>query len=138
MSLSAIPTERFSARLSGWQPWALAGLRVTLALVFLYHGWPKAIDPAMAIDKFVGFGLPGLLGPIIGWAEVILGVALFVGVYARAAALGLALIIVGALLTVQVPGGISAGLERDVLILIGCLVVACYGPGALALRARRS
>ena len=81
------------------------------------------------MDKFVGFGLPGVLGPIIGWAELLGAVALVLGVFHRWAAAGLAVVIVGSLVTVQIPGGISPSLERDLLLLSGLLVLAAVGPG---------
>ena len=40
----------------------------------------------------------------------------------------------GALFTVQIPGGISAGLERDLLLLVGLFVLAVAGPGRFSLR----
>ena len=43
-------------------------------------------------------------------------------------------IIVGALVTVQTPGGVSAGLERDLLILAGLTLLAFVGPGRFAFR----
>lgn len=98
-------------------------LRLTIAAIFLWHGFPKAIDPEAAMGKFVGMGLAGWLGPIIGWVEVIAGTMLAVGFRHRWAAGALLVVIAGALVTVQIPGGMSAGLERDVLIFVGLLVL---------------
>jgi hypothetical protein len=33
---------------------------LVVGFVFLWHGVPKALDPQLAMDKFVGFGLPGI------------------------------------------------------------------------------
>lgn len=41
--------------------------RLPLAFIFLYHGWPKAMQPEMAMSKFEKIGFPGFLGPIVGW-----------------------------------------------------------------------
>lgn len=101
--------------------------------IFLWHGVPKALDPAMAAEKFVSFGLPGPLGPVIEVAEVVASALLVLGWKHRWAALVLSLIIVGALVTVQIPGGVTAGLERDVLILVATAWLAVEGPGVLAL-----
>ena len=90
-------------------------MRLLLAFIFLWHGVPKAIYVSWAMDKFVGFGLPGILGPITGWVEVIASIGL----------------------TVQFPKGMQAGLERDLLILAGHLVLILTGPGRLALDANR-
>ncbi len=38
----------------------LLATRLVVGFVFLWHGVPKALDPQLAMDKFVGFGLPGI------------------------------------------------------------------------------
>ena len=111
---------------------ALLLARLLVAFIFLWHGGPKALDVSMAYDKFVGFGLPGVLGPITGWVEVIASALLIAGFKHRWASLALAVVIVGALVTVQIPAGFTAGLERDLLILAGTLVLATHGPGRFA------
>lgn len=118
--------------------YALLALRVIIISIFLYHGFPKAVDWAMASEKFVGFGLPGFLGPITGIAEVILSGFLIVGFKNRWANYALMFIIAGAIATVQIPGAVekveyTAGLERDLLILGGCWISAVFGPGAFSL-----
>lgn len=107
---------------------ALIGLRLAIAAIFLWHGVPKAIDPSAAMEKFVDFGLPGALGPIIGVVEVVAAGMLAAGFRHRWAAGTLLVIIAGALATVQIPGGMSAGLERDALILVGLLVIISAEP----------
>jgi len=102
---------------------SLLALRLVIAAIFLWHGVPKAIDPAGTMDSFVGLGLPGWLGPITGWVEVIGASMLAVGFRHRWAAGALLVVIVGALVTVQIPGGMSSGLERDALILVGLAVL---------------
>ena len=59
----------------------LSSSLVAVVFVFLWHGIPKAFNPAMAMEKFVSMGFPGFLGPIVGWAEVIGGVLLLIGLY---------------------------------------------------------
>lgn len=112
---------------------ALLGTRVLVAGIFLWHGIPKAIDPALAMEKFAGFGLPGILGPVIGFAEVLAGLLLIGGLFTRRSAGVLAIIIVGAIVTVQIPAGVTAGLERDLLILVATAVLLTHGGGAAAL-----
>ncbi|MEE8487534.1 MAG: DoxX family protein [Gemmatimonadota bacterium] len=102
---------------------SLLGLRLVIAGIFLWHGVPKAIDIGAAMDKFAGFDLPGWLGPITGWVEVVASGMLVLGFKHRWAVLALLVIIVGAMVTVQLPRGMSSGLERDALILAGLLVL---------------
>ena len=118
-------------------------LRLVMVFIFLYHGFPKAIDWPMATAKFIGFGLPGFLGPITGIVEVVASVFILLGLYHRWSNLVLLFIIAGAIATVQIPGSlsaatVSAGLERDLLILVGTLVLAAAGPGALSLKQSKS
>ncbi|MDH3297626.1 MAG: DoxX family protein [Gemmatimonadota bacterium] len=102
---------------------SLLAFRLVIVAIFLWHGVPKVIDPAGTMDSFAGLGLPGWLGPITGWVEVIAASMLAVGFRHRWAAAALLVVIVGALVTVQIPGGMSSGLERDALIFAGLLVL---------------
>lgn len=113
--------------------YALLALRILLVLIFLYHGVPKAIFWSMATEKFVGFGLPGFLGPITGIAEVIASVLLLFGRFWKVTNLILIFIIAGAIATVQIPNFMAdaskvAGLERDLLILVGHLTLLAFDP----------
>ena len=118
--------------------YTLWGLRILLVLIFLYHGVPKAIFWSAASEKFVGFGLPGFLGPITGIAEVIASVLLLWGRFWKISNLILIFIIAGAIATVQIPNFLAdaskvAGLERDLLILAGHLTLLAFPPrGKLA------
>lgn len=96
---------------------------MVIAAIFLWHGIPKAFDPGAGAAKFIEFELPGPLGPTVGVVEVVAAVLLAVGVVHRWAAGALLVIILGALVTVQIPAGITAGLERDTLVLAGLLVI---------------
>lgn len=109
--------------------WTLALTRLVIAAIFLWHGVPKALDAGSAAEKFVGFGLPGWMGPLTGWLEVIAAPLLLIGFLHRPAAAVLGVVILGALVTVQIPGGITAGLERDALILAGLALLFAHGPG---------
>ena len=113
--------------------YALLTLRIALVLIFLYHGLPKAILWSLATEKFIGFGLPGFLGPITGAAEVVASVLLLFGRFWRINNLILMFIIAGAIATVQLPKFLAdssqvAGLERDILILVGHLTLLAFPP----------
>jgi putative oxidoreductase len=115
-------------------------LRLTLIAIFLYHGLPKAIFWSIAAEKFVGFGLPGFLGPITGIAEVIASIFLLIGRFWKFSNLLLLFIIAGAIATVQLPAFLAdpkkvAGLERDILILVGHLTLLAFPPQKLLKKA---
>ncbi|VEP11388.1 putative membrane protein [Hyella patelloides LEGE 07179] len=128
---------------SKFQTYALLILRITLVAVFLYHGLPKAIFWSAAAEKFVGFGLPGFLGPITGITEVILSVSLLFGRFWRISNLVLIFIMAGAIATVQLPKFLAdtsqvAGLERDLLMIVGHLALLAFNPkGTLAKETQR-
>lgn len=124
-----LPAQLGSVRLD----WILLALRIAVAGIFLWHGVPKAFDPSSAAAKFVDFGLPGWLGPVIGWIEVVGAPLVLTGFAMRAAAVVLGVVILGALATVQIPGGITAGLERDLLLLLTLALLLATGPGRLAM-----
>lgn len=119
------------------KPLSLVLTRLSLAFIFLWHGIPKAFNPSVAVTKFVGVGFPGMLGPVIGWLEVIGGVFLLVGLWTRKTSLVLGIIILVALLFVHLPKGVTAGLERDLLIVVGSIVLMGFGPGKWALDLRK-
>lgn len=113
--------------------YALLALRILLVLIFLYHGVPKAIFWSAATEKFLGFGLPGFLGPITGIVEVIASVLLLFGRFWKITNLVLIFIIAGAIATVQIPNFLAdaskvAGLERDLLILVGHITLLAFDP----------
>ena len=118
--------------------YALLGLRIVLVLIFLYHGVPKAIFWSAASEKFIGFGLPGFLGPITGIVEVIASVLLLFVRFWKTTNLILIFIIAGAIATVQIPKIVAdpaklanldvAGLERDLLILVGHIALLAFPP----------
>ncbi|MEM8722939.1 MAG: DoxX family protein [Cyanobacteria bacterium P01_G01_bin.39] len=126
MQTTSISNQKFPT-------YALLILRILLVLIFLYHGIPKAIFWSMAAEKFVGFGLPGFLGPITGIVEVIASILLLFGRFWQFANFTLLFIIAGALVTVQIPTFIGdfskvAGLERDLLVLVGHLILLAFNP----------
>ncbi|MDO8556727.1 MAG: DoxX family protein [Nanoarchaeota archaeon] len=118
--------------------WSLLGLRLVIAAIFLLHGIPKLLNLAGTMNFFSGLGFPAFLGPVVGVLEVLGALAILLGFWHKGATYVLALIIVVAILAVQIPGalerGISAGLERDVLILASILVLMTYGSGKLAVQ----
>ena len=126
---ATISRNKFSA-------YTLLTLRIVLVAIWLYHGLPKAIFWSAATDKFISFGLPGFLGPITGIAEVIAALLFLVGRFWKTTGLILMFIITGAIVTVQLPnylGDISkvAGLERDLMILAGHLVLLPLKPNMM-------
>lgn len=122
-------------------PYGLLLLRVSLGALFLAHAGLKffVFTPAGAAAFFGSLGLPGWLAYATIAAEVIGGLALILGVYARAAALALVPVLVGAIATVHGPAGFffsnpNGGWEFLALWIVGLIAFALAGDGALALK----
>ncbi len=127
-------------------------LRVVIGVVFALHGWQKL--STIGVGNFAGMlGWAGPLAIVLAWivtlVEILGGLALILGAFTRLSALLLAIIMVVALLMVQLPGALGAGLpfgllcggggpcaERDLTLLAGLLALFILGGGIWALDKR--
>jgi putative oxidoreductase len=113
-------------------------LRLTLAAIFIYHGqllvskdkeWgAKWMDPKM--------NQPPAVQMAVAWGELVGGVAMALGLLTRLAALGLIVIMAGAIYQVHLKNGFdirNGGYEYNVAIIAMCLALVLTGPGRLAL-----
>ncbi|SCB36353.1 DoxX family protein [Rhizobium hainanense] len=122
-------------------PYALLILRVTLGALFLAHAGLKyfVFSPAGTAQYFTSLGLPGALAYVTIALETIGGIALIIGLFARFAAVALIPILLGAIVTVHAAAGFfftnsNGGWEFPAFWIIGLLVIALGGDGALAIR----
>jgi putative oxidoreductase len=121
-------------------PHALLLLRVSLGVMFIAHAWLKLA--VFTVPGFAGFlgqvGLPGFLAWPIILAELVGGIALILGVYARAVALALMPVLLGALVVHAGNGWVfnapNGGWEYPAFLAVAALVQALAGDGSLALR----
>lgn len=106
-------------------------LRVTLAILMLFHGWSKITNGVSGIESMLtNLGLPGFLAYAVFIGEVIAPLFLLVGLYVVPAALVVAINMVVALILVHTThflqlsksGGWS--LELQALFLVTALVIA--------------
>ena len=122
-------------------PYAALLLRVTMGVFFLIHAGLKlfVFTAAGTAQFFESIGLPAALAYLTIGAEVVGGVALILGVYARVVAVVLVPILIGAIATVHwqpgfffsEPGG---GWEYPAFWAVALVVQALLGDGAYALR----
>lgn len=113
--------------------YAALPMRIVLGLIFLWHGAGKALDPAGAMEKFLLMGFQGWLGPVIGWLEVILGALILIGLYTRISSIVLAIVIFVAAVAVHLPNGVTAGLERDLMMLASLIALTLLGSGKVSM-----
>ena len=120
---------------------ALLILRVVLAIIMLYHGWPKLTNLGGTIEGFAGMGvpLPALAAVFATVAEVVGGVLLLLGVLTDVAGLLFALDMLGAIVVVHAKNGFSVsdgGVEWPLALLAMALAIALAGPGRYAVGRR--
>jgi putative oxidoreductase len=115
-------------------------LRVTLGILLLAHFGLKyfVFTPAGTAQFFAGIGLPAALAYLTMLVELVAGVALVLGVWARLAALAAVPVLLGAILFVHGANGFffsapNGGWEYPAFWAVALVVQALVGDGALAL-----
>jgi putative oxidoreductase len=123
-------------------PYGVLLLRVVSGLWFIAHGCLKifVFTPAGTAKFFESLGLPGALAYLIIALEVVGGLALIFGVYARAVAVVLAVELLGTIVTLHGANGFvftnpNGGWEYPAFWAITLVAVALLGDGSYALRA---
>jgi putative oxidoreductase len=118
-------------RLNALQPLGLLLLRLAIALIFIYHGYPKLAHPGSMDAMFIQHGLPGYFATIAGVFETFGGGLIIIGLFTRAAALVLALEMAVALWKVHLVGGIMAvrNYEFPLMLAVSCFALATVGAG---------
>lgn len=123
----------------GLSGYALMLMRLVIGVIFIYHGYPKVMDPEPVKEMFISLQLPVEAAWALGYVEVVAGALMLLGLFTSLAGLLLAAVMVGAIVLVQAPAAIeawqlTAGLERDAMLLVGNLVLMMLGPGVWSLR----
>jgi putative oxidoreductase len=138
---AARPASRSLANSS--TDWGLLLLRLSLGTMWLAHASlkPLVFTFAGTAQFFESVGIPGALVLPVFALEVVIGVALIVGAFARQAAL-LSLPILITVVWVHAPNGWvhtakGGGWEYPLFLLISSLVLWLAGDGALALQRSR-
>lgn len=113
-------------------------LRLALAAIFIFHGLDMVSGPdhAWGATWNRNPGAPPAPAQLaVAWGELIGGIALALGFLTRLAAIGIIVIMVGAIATVHWPHGFSitqGGFEYNFAIIIMCLCLVLGGPGPFA------
>jgi len=122
--------------LDALRPLALLVLRLALALIFLYHGWPKLFsNPHSYAEMFAKLGFASPTSYAIGALEVIGAVLLVVGFFTRPIALLLAAEMGVAIWKVHLAKGYLAVDQYQFPLIMGAasLALATFGGGAISL-----
>ena len=115
---------------------ALTLLRLVLGIVFLAHGGQKlfvyGLDGVAGGFAQMGAPVPGVTAPLVAFGELFGGLALVLGLLTRFAGVGLAIIMLGAILLAHLSAGFFApeGFEFPLTLMAGSIALAITGAGA--------
>jgi putative oxidoreductase len=118
------------------RPFTLLVLRGMLALLFIYHGYPKIEHGISGAEQYmVGVGLPAYFAYIAVALEIGGGVLLALGLATRPVALLLAIEMGVAIWKVHLVNGIKAVPEYQFALALGAaaLALASFGAGSISL-----
>jgi uncharacterized membrane protein YphA (DoxX/SURF4 family) len=84
---------------------AIALIRVAVGLIFLTQGILKYVDPNMGVVRFtkIGFPHPYFTAHFVGTFEIVCGTLVLLGLWTRAAAVPLMIVISTAIATTKIP-----------------------------------
>ncbi len=122
--------------LSFLEPLGLLALRVSLGIIFFFHGYPKLAYLGAGMQGFfVQHGLPGYFVYVSGILEVFGGLLLVLGLFTRPAALLLAAEMTVAIWKVHSDGGYLAvhNYEFPLALAAGCFALSTVGAGMISM-----
>ncbi len=121
--------------LNSLQPLSLLFLRLALALIFIYHGYPKLVHANEGLREFFMLhGLPAYFVSVAGILECFGSLLLSVGLFTRPAALLLAAEMVVAIWKVHSVHGalLVKEYEFPLTVAVACFALATVGAGSLS------
>ena len=118
---------------------ATLAARLMLALIFLIAGWGKLGAGYAGTQQYMAsMGVPGMLLPLVIFAELGGGLGLVIGLFTRLAALGLALFTVLSALFFHTNFADqiqSIMFMKNIAMAGGLLLLAVHGPGSYSVDA---
>jgi putative oxidoreductase len=121
--------------LNSLQPISLFLLRAALALIFIYHGYPKLVHANEGMREFFTLhGLPAYFVSVAGTLECFGSLLLLVGLFTRVAALLLAVEMAVAIWKVHSVHGalVVKEYEFPLIIAAACFALTTLGAGSLS------
>ena len=108
------------------------GVRVTIGMIFIIHSLGKF--GSWFAENLPNMGLPAEMQIPIALAEFVPGVLLIIGGLTRISASLLSIVMLGAIFMVKGAQSLTGkgGVELDLLLLAGCLVIIVIGPGRIS------
>ena len=122
------------------QDYGALTLRLGLGVMFIAHALLKYLVFTLpgAASFFESLGLPGVLAYAVFAAELVGGILIVLGLYARAVVLALVPVLIGALWAHSGNGWVfsaqGGGWEYPAFLVVASLAQALIGDGALAIK----
>jgi putative oxidoreductase len=124
-------------------------IRLAVGTIFLTQGILKFIDPNMGVVRFtkIGFPHPCLTAHFVGTFEIVCGLLVLLGLWTKAAAVPLLIVITTAIATTKIPELFRANqgfwymvsdARTDSAMFCSLLFLIFVGGGAWSLDARRT
>lgn len=128
----------FERWFGGFGSWAALPLRLALGIIFIAYGWDKFYvkglgDVSTFFAQQAHLPMSELLAFLVAFVELFGGICVLLGIFTRYAAVGLAVIMVGAMFTVTFANGLLHGYDFNLALLAGALALLLTGPGPLSL-----
>lgn len=110
-------------------------IRIALGAIFIAHGQMKLASMPMAIGFFGQLGFAPWVAYLVVYTELIGGLLLVLGLFARYAGIALAIDMIVAIVKVHLPHGFmgQGGYEFPLLLVAGSLAVVLMGSGKYSL-----
>ena len=114
-------------------------VRLIAGGLIAYAGYTKVVDMEKTVSQLSGgFGLSTPVIWAVAWGELLAGLGLIFGVWARLAAIGSAIIMCGVFYyTRNMDMGMSKYMIEAAVILLGSVIVLITGAGSWALTGRK-
>ena len=119
------------------RPYAALFLRIGLGCVFTYHGFHKIFDSGMAFGtSWNPGGMSTIVQALVAWGEFLCGLGALLGFLTPLAAVGIIIIMGGAIVTVTGKNGfnmMNSGFEYNLVLIMMSLALLVTGSGPMAL-----
>lgn len=126
-------------KLGKHRSYAYLTLRILLGIILIAHGYGKLWGGAPGWEAWtgmvttLGFPFPIFTAYFVGFAELIGGAMIMLGLFTRYAAALLAGVMLVAILTVKLSKGLIGGYELDLGLLAGFITLMFTGAGKISL-----
>jgi putative oxidoreductase len=106
--------------------------RLIIGGIFITTGWMKVSDMATTITYFESMNISSVLAYVVGYSEILGGIAIVFGLWMELAAIGLGIIMLGAVWYSRSTG--FAGVIGPSAVFAALLGLIACGAGAYALK----